>query len=133
MATLSVRNHLDDRILVSRESARVLEGAVVSMLRTQDRPAGAPDSNSITIDFNGIEGMAPSFLDELLKIFESLMTNRTGIRSCRFVVANPPTRLSQKFEAVARGHGMSVRALDNGSWEMAVNATFGDSTSRAPQ
>ena len=46
----------------------------------------------------------------------SLIGAETGGREQCLIVANPPTRLSLKFEAVARGHGMSVRALPDGSW-----------------
>ncbi len=81
--------------------------------RTRENPSG---TTSIAVDFEGIEGIAPSFLDELLSIFESLIGEETGGREPCLIVANPPTRLSLKFEAVARGHGMSVRALPDGSW-----------------
>jgi len=75
---------------------------------------------SVTVDFNGVEGIAPSFLDELLTIFESLVGTATnGDKPC-LVVANPPTRLSLKFEAVGRGHGMSVQALPDGSWLLRI-------------
>jgi hypothetical protein len=70
----------------------------------------------MAVDFEGIEGIAPSFLDELLSIFESIIGLDTSDPERRLVVANPPTRLSLKFEAVARGHGMAVRALPDGSW-----------------
>ena len=116
MCTLRVNEVLKDRILISRESAHLLEDALSAMIaaaRTPGRPSG---TTSMAIDFEGIEGIAPSFLDELLSIFESVIgLNTSGLERC-LVVANPPTRLSLKFEAIARGHGMSVRALPDGSW-----------------
>ena len=70
----------------------------------------------MAVDFAGIEGIAPSFLDELLSIFESIIGVESGARARSLVVLNPPNRLSLKFEAIARGHGMSVRANPDGSW-----------------
>ncbi len=116
MVTLRVNDILKDRILVSRESARLLEGPLSSMMEAAGTPGNSSDATSMAVDFEGIEGMAPSFLDELLSIFESIIGSGTDAPDRRLVVANPPTRLSLKFEAVARGHGMSVRALPDGSW-----------------
>ncbi len=116
MRTLRVNDVLKDKVLVSRESAHVLEDALSAMMaaaRTTENSSGAA---SMAVDFEGIEGIAPSFLDELLSIFESIIGSETNDLERSLIVANPPTRLSLKFEAVARGHGMSVRALPDGSW-----------------
>jgi len=118
MNTLRVHDILKDRILVSRESARQLEAPLVAMLAAQKTPADASEVSPVTVDFEGVEGIAPSFLDELLQIFESLVAKKPSDDSGHLIVANPPTRLSSKFEAVARGHDMSVRALPNGSWSL---------------
>ncbi len=116
MCTLRVNDILKDRILVSRESAHLLEGALNAMMAPATTPGDTSGRTSMTVDFEGIEGIAPSFLDELLSIFESIIGSGTsGLERC-LVVANPPTRLSLKFEAIARGHGMSVRAHPDGSW-----------------
>ena len=116
MRTLRVHDFLKDRILVSRESARLLEDS----LRTTIASAAADENTggvvSVVVDFEGVEGVTPSFLDELLSIFEALVGNAPISHERRLVVANPPTRLSMKFEAVARGHAMSVQALPDGSW-----------------
>ncbi len=116
MRALRVQDVLKDRILVSRESARLLEDALNAMMAPATTPENASATTSMAVDFEGIEGIAPSFLDELLSIFESLIGLDTSGLERRLVVANPPTRLSLKFEAIARGHGMSVRALSDGSW-----------------
>lgn len=118
MPTLHVHTVLPDRILVSRESAHLLDGAIKQMLsETGDQDtAGDVAASAITVDFEGVEGIAPSFLDELLSIIEGLVTERVDGRDGRLIVANPPTRLSSKFQAVARGHAMSIRALPEGSW-----------------
>ncbi len=116
MRTLRVNNVLKDKILVSRESAHLLEDALMAMMAAS-RPSENPsDTTSLAVDFEGIEGIAPSFLDELVSIFESIVGSQTSAPDRCLVIANPPTRLSLKFEAIARGHGMSVRALPDGSW-----------------
>ncbi len=116
MHTLRVHDVLRDRILVSRESAHLLEDALIAMIAAARTPGNPSDTTSVAVDFEGIEGIAPSFLDELLSIFESIIGSETNAREQCLVVVNPPTRLSLKFEAVARGHGMSVRVLPDGSW-----------------
>ncbi len=116
MPTLRVHEVLKDRILVSRESARLLEDGLRAMLPGPRTPGNASPPTPVAVDFEGVEGMAPSFLDELLSIFESLIGLETNGPERCLIVAHPPTRLSLKFEAIARGHGMSVRALPDGSW-----------------
>ncbi len=119
MRILRVHDVLSDRILVSRESARLLEDALRGMMESAGSGKAACDPTPWTVDFEGVEGMAPSFLDELLSIFESFLGTQAAPSARRLIVAHPPTRLSLKFEAVARGHGMSVRALADGSWLLA--------------
>ncbi len=116
MPTLRVNDVLKDKVLVSRESAHVLEDALSAMMAAARTPDNSSGTTSMAVDFEGIEGIAPSFLDELLSIFESIIGSETNDLEWCLIVANPPTRLSLKFEAVARGHGMSVRALPDGSW-----------------
>ncbi len=116
MRTLRANDILKDKILVSRESAHLLEDALRAMMADAGTDGNAADGISIAVDFDGVAGIAPSFLDELLSVFESLIGAETGAHERCLVVVNPPTRLSLKFEAVARGHGMSVRALPDGSW-----------------
>jgi hypothetical protein len=116
MHIFRVSDVLKDRILVSRESARLLEDALRAIVASARTPENAPEPTPVTVDFEGIEGIAPSFLDELLSIFESLLGAESSGRERCLIVANPPTRLSLKFEAIARGHGMSARALPDGSW-----------------
>ncbi len=116
MRTLRVHDILKDKILVSRESARLLEDALKTIRVNAVTPGEARDTTPVSVDFEGVEGVAPSFLDELLSVFESVLGAEPGGREQGLIVANPPTRLSLKFEAIARGHGMSVRALPDGSW-----------------
>ncbi len=116
MCTLRVNTVLRNKILVSRESAHLLEAELGAMMSSAAAPLEARVASQVTVDFEGVEGISPSFLDELLSIFESFIAAETDERERCLIVANPPTRLSLKFEAVARGHGMSVRALPDGSW-----------------
>jgi len=116
MPTFRVHDVLMDKILVSRESARLLEGPLRAMTASARRPADASGTTPLIVDFQGVEGVAPSFLDELLSILESLIGSEGNGGERSLIVSNPPTRISLKFEAVARGHGMSVRALPDGSW-----------------
>jgi len=118
MRTLRVNDVLEDRILVSRESARLLEDPLSAIMLSAKTPGNVSGASPVVVDFQGVEGIAPSFLDELLLIFESLLgAEITGGERC-LIVANPPTRLSLKFQAIARGHGMSVQALADGSWSL---------------
>jgi hypothetical protein len=115
MAYLRVNDILKERILISRESAHLLERALRDVLKNAGTAStGGP--TEMTIDFDGIEGVSPSFVDELLLIFESLLEEKPGASGRSLFVAHAPTRLSSKFEAVARGHGLCVKALQNGSW-----------------
>ena len=116
MRTLRVHDVLKDRVLVSRESARRLEDALRTVMAGTTTDENATRTTPVIVDFEGVEGVAPSFLDELLSIFESLIGAETNGSDQCLIIANPPTRLSLKFEAIARGHGMSVRAQPDGSW-----------------
>lgn len=117
MIVLHIRDLLGDPILISRESARLLERPLAELLKNG---AGREDSppTQVTLDFQGVEGIAPSFLDELITICESLLESQDPDRKPRLIIAHPPTRLSLKFQAVARGHAMSAVALDDGTWQL---------------
>lgn len=125
MSTLRVNDILKDKILISREAAHLLEDALSAMIAAARTPGKPSATTSMAVDFEGIEGIAPSFLDELLLIFESLIGSDTSDLERCLVVANPPTRLSLKFEAVARGHGMSARVQPDGSWLLTNSRTTG--------
>lgn len=103
-------------MLVGRESAHLLKDALGAMMASGEGSENSPALTPVTVDFQGIGGIAPSFLDELISVFESFVgTGPAGGRR-GLIIASPPTRLSLKFEAVARGHGMVARALPDGSW-----------------
>jgi len=128
MITFRLQDVLKDKILISRESARQVEDSLRRRLAAG--AAAGSDTSEVVIDFVGVEGIAPSFLDELVSIFESLVAGGDGER--RLVLANPPTRLSSKFEAIARGHGMSIRRRDDGSWIMADTGTHSEKVPQVP-
>jgi hypothetical protein len=95
----------------------MLEGALRALLTESSSAESAPAGREqVTLDFHGVEGMAPSFLDELLSVFELVLGGDGRKEPRSLIVAHPPTRLSLKFEAVARGHGLSVQALPDESW-----------------
>ncbi len=116
MLTLRVHDVLKDRVLISRESARLLEGPLAAIVESSATPGEPLGKTPVTVDFEGVAGIAPSFLDELVSVFEAFVGTTPQGGKRRLIVANPPTRLSLKFEAVARGHGLAVRALTDGSW-----------------
>ena len=119
MPALIVHDLLKDRVLVSRESARLLEQPLALLMKEAKDGGSVPDDGEVIVDFTGVEGMAPSFLDELFTIFESLVSAEGAKGSRRLRVAKPPARLSSKFEAVARGHALSVVTLPDGAWLLA--------------
>ena len=87
-ASIRIRDVLPEKILVSRESARL----VVDPLRQAMAREPMPDESAVrdvTVDFDGIAGMAPSFLDEFLGVLES-----TVGRGARILFLAQPARLS---------------------------------------
>ena len=94
------------RVLVTRSSARSIEQRLATALR---RSPGA-----ITLDFTGIQGIAPSFLDEVLSIVDEHVDKDQA--PLVVTVVNPPTRLSSKFTAVGKTHGLSIEERGDNVW-----------------
>lgn len=117
MKSVMIHDLLEMRVLVTRESARTIEGKLADALAEGDGEA--------ILDFTGVEGLAPSFLDETLSVIEdcSLAVGRGHIR---VVLKNPPTLLSEKFAAVARGHDLKIEASDMGDWILSRNGDITD-------
>ena len=107
---LRIRDVLGEKILVSRESARLLIAPLRQALGQETLPAGSGPSRDVTVDFEGVAGMAPAFLDEFLGVLESTV----GIGG-RILFVAQPARLSLKFEAVARSRGLQV-TQENDRW-----------------
>ena len=114
---LRIRDVLEEKILVSRESARLLVAPLRQAIDQETLQAGSQPSRDVTVDFEGIEGMAPSFLDEFLGVLES-----TVGRGSRILFVAQPARLSLKFEAVARSRGLQVRQEEDGRWALEARA-----------
>ena len=108
-AELRIHDHLPEKILVSRESARLLAEPLRQALAGAQAVGGPVDV--VSIDFARAEGMAPSFLDELVGVLQSECGTGARIRFVR-----QPARLSRKFEAVARGRGLQVAEIGAGEW-----------------
>lgn len=104
--TLKIHDIVPKRALVARESAWPIRDAL-----------GQTGSlEQISLDFSGVDAVTPSFVDELLTILAARVDAGNGAFS--LLVVSPPTRLSEKFSAVARAHAMTIRELESGSWEL---------------
>ena len=112
MNSVMIHDLLDKRILVSRESARSIELKVAAALAEGD--------GELILDFTGVEGISPSFLDETLSIVEDC-SQAVGPRHIHIVLKNPPTLMSEKYAAVARGHDLEIIASEMGDWIISRN------------
>ncbi|MDP3062285.1 MAG: hypothetical protein Q8O40_03575 [Chloroflexota bacterium] len=109
MKALKLYDFLGKRALVTRESARAI-GPVIAAAIAEGR-------GRIELDFFGVDAITPSFLDEVLAMIDQqLSTMKEGMFDV--IVLSPPTRLSSKFEAVGRSYGLTVSALEGGSWRI---------------
>lgn len=107
MRTIYISHSLRKRVLVTRESAHALHAELQSVLEGS--------GGHLELDFTGVEGVTPSFMDELLQVVRQVV-DEAAWRSLAIRLTNPPTRLSSKFEAVGRGHGLVVTQSDGGDW-----------------
>lgn len=109
MGTVRVFDLLQRRALVTRSKARDIGDAVDSALED----AG----DYVTVDFAGVDGVSPSFVDELLFVFEKAVSD-SGMEDMAFVLRNVPTRLSTKFEAIGRARQVKIVELEPGVWKI---------------
>lgn len=66
------------------------------------------------MDFSGVNGITPSFLDELLSIIDEAQSELPDTEP--FVtIKSPPTDVSPMYEAVARVHGLKIEQ-SRGEW-----------------
>ena len=105
MGDLRLSELLGKRILMTRASARSIQHFVMEALEE--------GHGEIALDLSGVDGLTPSFMDELLLIIEE---NREPVYDAHpaLTVRNPPTELTAKFEAVGRGHGLVVESNEGG-------------------
>jgi hypothetical protein len=113
METVSVYNLMHRRALVTRQSARMIRSALADALM---RSPG-----EVALDFSGVEAVTPSFVDEVLTVLSELLSS-TGRSKLRVLFLNSPTRLSEKFAAVGRGHHLKMTESDQGAWTITDGA-----------
>lgn len=92
---------------MTRDSAR-------SMARELSRALMA-GHGEIVLDFSGVNGITPSFLDETLGLIQDALDD-ARLDRLLVRVLNPPTRLTAKFEAVGRGRGLLIRESGESMW-----------------
>ena len=107
MGSLKIFDLVRKRVLVTRSSARELESDLADALVEGD--------GEVTLDFAGVDGLTPSFLDEILSVLEEAAL-KSGGSQLRIEVTNSPTQLSSKFAAVGRGHGLVAREFGDRTW-----------------
>src|SRR6266568_4868629 len=93
-------------VLVTRESAH----AVRNLLAVSD-----DEEDGSVLDFTGVEAITPSFFDELVGEIIISFAQRPG---SKVTLANVPTHLSTKYEAVARGRRVKIAEPVPGHWEI---------------
>ena len=106
---MKVYDLLERRALVSRGAAQ----AVVAALQGESRGA----SDTLELDFSGIEAVTPSFVDELIS---QLLSPDVG-RYERIVFTAAPARLSEKFRAIGRGRGVLFEETPANQWIIALS------------
>jgi hypothetical protein len=107
MRTLKIFDLIGKRVLVTRDSARSIRRELALAL---DEGNG-----EVVLDFAGVDGLTPSFLDETLSVVEECIQN-TGQHQLRLIITHPPTQLSSKFAAVGRGHGLVIEESEAEAW-----------------
>lgn len=106
VSTVRIGDMVQNRVLVTRASARSLGEGVAGMLHHYPEP--------IELDFRGIRGFTPSFFDELLHSMRDLA--RSQGRDLDLRIVNPPWELMSIHEAIGRAHGLSISESEVGSW-----------------
>ena len=90
------------RVLISRETVRQPAPAVA---------AARSEDDSTIIDFDGVEAVAPSVIDELLLLLE-----QEGL-SDEVRIVRMPAEPSSKYFAVARAHGLLL-VIEADEWKL---------------
>ena len=105
--TVKIHDLVQKRVLVTRDSARTIQRDLAAAMAQGD--------GALELDLEDIGGLTPSFFDETLTIIEENAAQNDGDQF-HVTVKNPPTRLSSKYEAVCRAHGLVIQQSDFGSW-----------------
>ena len=119
MREVKIYDLLGKRVLVTRSSARTLSDAFAEWAQS--------GNDGAAFDLEHVMGITPSFFDEMLRMVEE-----AGESSRRITIANPPTELSSKFQAVARAHGLKATVAESGSWLVGRPGLTEDSDPRLP-
>ena len=109
MTTIHIANIISTKVLSSRPSARLLEPAVAEVATL------APDHRPLTFDLRDKLAMAPSFFDELIRIVVE-QSEPSEDHVSRIELVNVPSRVSSKFHAVCKSHGLSLEKAAPGHW-----------------
>ena len=111
--TIDAYGLIQRRVLVTRGSARTIQERLSSALLDGQGKA--------ELDFSGVNGLTPSFLDELLTIVDEarLLLPDTELS---VTIETPPMDISPMFEAVARVHGLKIDKTDGGDWVISGSA-----------
>ena len=109
MVSFKVHDLARRRALITRESARIIGEAVAAERDDQ--------STELTLDFEGIDAVTPSFLDELLAVTQEAL-RPSSRRPIRIVFLHTPTRMSAKFAAIAKARDVSIDEMPNGVWSI---------------
>lgn len=104
MKTLRMYDLLDKRFLVTRASARAFSQELAAAL--------AEGYGEVALDFSGVEGLTPSFLDEILTVIEECVSRISEMQP-RVTITNSPTQLSSKFALLGKGHNLAIKESSN--------------------
>lgn len=113
MVPIKIYDLAKKRALVTREAAVVISEAMAS--------APANSTTDLTLDFEGIEAVTPSFVDELLGLAQGVLRARHSAPT-RILFLNTPTRLSAKFTAIARARDVAISETEDGVWSITTPA-----------
>ena len=109
METIKIHDLIPKRVLVIRQSARAIQHDLAEALNRGD--------GTLTLDFEGIDGLTPSFFDEILTIIEESV-EKNGDSQLHVTIKNPPTQLPSKHDVISRAHGLIVQESESGTWEI---------------
>ena len=106
MNTIELYKIFNKRVLVTRQSARSIASDI------EDALGGG---GKIVLDFTDVAGVTPSFMDETLSVIEERSKAQNGA-ALSIIVENSPTKLSSKFAAIGRAHGLDMRESEGKTW-----------------
>ena len=109
MTIIKIHDSIAKRAIVSRGVAHDLQDAIDTRFVKGNR--------KLRLDFEGVDAISPSFVDELLLIIlES--SARNNVKRLDITFANPPISPTQTMAAIARAHEVILLEEPGGSWKM---------------